>query len=133
MTQKVFLNIAVADLAKSRAFYEALGFAINPQFSGDTSVCVTISDSVNLMVLSKPYFEGFAPKPLADSQASTGFLIALTRETPAEVDAIVAAAVANGGHDNEKVQDMEGHMYGRSFCDPDGHVFEPFWMKPSDA
>lgn len=133
MSTKIFVNLPITDLARSRAFYEALGFSINEKFSNDVAACVVVSDDIYLMILSHPFFEGFAPRPIADSTKSTSAIYAISCETRDAVDAMMAAAVANGGHDNDKVQDMEAFMYNRSFSDPDGHVFEPMWMTPDAA
>ena len=130
MAQSIFVNLPVSDLPRSVAFYEALGFSINPKFSNEVAACVVVSDDIYLMILTHPFFEGFAPRPIADSTATTAAIFAISREDRAAVDAMVAAAVANGGHDNDKEQDMDGFMYSRSFSDPDGHVFEPMWMNP---
>ncbi|MFZ3584762.1 VOC family protein [Loktanella sp. DJP18] len=127
----IFVNLPVSDLARSRAFYEGMGFSINPQFSDDEGACVVISDTIYLMILTRAKFEGFAPNPVADPRTTTGSLIALSCDSREEVVAMVNAALTNGGSDTGKVQDMEGFMYGRSICDPDGHVFEPFWMNPA--
>ncbi len=130
MTQMIFVNLPVQDVKRSREFYQALGFSVNEQFSDDNSACIVISDAIYLMVLNHTKFASFSPKPIADTITQTASLIALTCNDRAAVDAMTETAVANGGTDNEKVQDMDGFMYGRSFCDPDGHVFEPFWMNP---
>lgn len=130
MTQMIFVNLPVTDLTRSKAFYEALGFSINEKFSNDVAACVVLSDTIYLMILTHPFFEGFAPYPIADSTTSTGAIFAISRKDRAAVDAMMEAVVANGGHDNDKVQDMDGFMYSRSFRDPDGHVFEPMWMNP---
>tara|TARA_R110002051_G_scaffold141578_1_gene214776 strand:- start:23313 stop:23717 length:405 start_codon:yes stop_codon:yes gene_type:complete len=130
LAQSIFVNLPVTDLARSVAFYESLGFAINPKFSNEVAACIVLSDDIYLMLLTHPFFAGFTTKPIADSTATTGAIFAISRENRAAVDAMVAAAVGGGGHDNDKVQDMEGFMYSRSFCDPDGHVFEPMWMNP---
>lgn len=130
MTQMIFVNLPVTDLSRSVAFYEALGLVKNPQFSNDIAACMVLSETVYLMILTHPFFEGFAPHPIADSTKTTGAIFAISRDDRAAVDTMMKAVVANGGHDNDKVQDMDRFMYSRSFCDPDGHVFEPMWMNP---
>jgi predicted lactoylglutathione lyase len=126
----IFVNLPVADVKRSRAFYEALGFSINEQFSDETAASVVISEHIYLMILDHAKFDGFAPRPRADTLKTTSALIALDCADRAAVDAMMDVAIANGGTDNDKLQDMDGFMYGRSFSDPDGHVFEPFWMNP---
>lgn len=130
MHRMIFVNLPSRDIARSRRFYEGLGFAINPQFSDDTTICVVVSDSIFFMVMTAERFAGFAPRPLADTMATTSALIALSSDSRAEVDAFVAAAVAHGGSDNDRAQD-HGFMYGRSVSDPDGNVLETFWMDPA--
>ena len=127
----IFVNLPVTDLARSRAFYEGLGFSINPQFSDDDGACVVVSDTIYLMILTRTKFARFAPRPIADTTAVSGSLVALSCDSRNDVVAMMDAAVAHGGTDNGSVQDMDGFMYGRSFSDPDGHVFEPFWMNPA--
>ncbi len=130
MPQMIFVNLPITDVKRTRAFHEALGFTINDRFSDDQSACVVISDTIYLMVLERAKFEGFTPRPAGDPSRTTSALIALNCDSREAVDEMLAAAVANGGTDNGKVQDIEGFMYGQSFSDPDGNVFEPFWMNP---
>ncbi len=127
MPQKIFVNLPVADLDRSRAFYSALGFGIDDAFSDETAACVVISDTIFLMILTHPRFQGFSPLPRADTQASTAVLLALSRDSRDAVDDMMAAALAAGGAEPHPVED-HGWMYGRTFTDPDGNVFEPFWM-----
>lgn len=133
MTQMIFLNLPVADIRRSRAFYEALGFGFDERFQDEVTASVVISDTIVLMIMERERFEGFAPRPLSDPAQTTDHLIALSRDSRAAVDAITDAAVASGGLDNGKVQEMGDYMYGRSFSDPDGHVFEPMWMDVDKA
>ncbi|MEI4470803.1 VOC family protein [Frigidibacter sp. MR17.24] len=125
--QLIFVNLPVTDLPRARAFYEGIGFTINPQFSDDTAACVVVSDTIHLMILTHAKFAGFAPRPLADPAQGCAVLTCLSRDSRDAVDAITEAAVRAGGTDNDKVQDY-GFMYGRSFSDPDGNVFEVMWM-----
>ena len=132
MPQMIFVNLPVKDLAKSMAFFEALGFSFNPQFSDETGACMVISDTIFAMLLSHEKFAGFSPKPIADTDKTTEVLIALSRDNRAAVDAIVEAALAAGGSTFSEPQD-HGFMYGRAFRDLDGHVWEAFWMDPAAA
>ncbi|MBN8629790.1 MAG: VOC family protein [Rhodobacterales bacterium] len=129
MPQMIFVNLPVADIARSRTFYQALGFTINEQFSDETTACVVISDTIFVMILNHERFQGFATLPRADTAKSTAALIALSRDDRVAVDAIMAAALANGGSEPKAAVD-HGFMYQRTFMDPDGNVFEPFWMDP---
>lgn len=126
--QMIFVNLPVADLQRSRDFYAALGFTFDDRFCDDTGACVVISDTISLMILTHEKFAGFAPRPLSDPSETTQHLIALSRESRSEVDAILDRATAAGGTDNGSKIEMGDYMYGRSFSDPDGHVYEPMWM-----
>ena len=132
MPQMIFVNLPVRDLAKSMAFFEALGFSFNPQFSDETGACMVISDTIFAMLLTHAKFAGFSPKPIADTDKTTEMLIALSRDDRAAVDAIVKAALAAGGSTFNEPQD-HGFMYGHAFRDLDGHVWEVFWMDPAAA
>lgn len=129
MPRQIFLNLPVADLERSKAFFQAIGFSLNLGYADDTACCVVISDDINLMILTYPRFEGFATLPRADTKACTAALIALSCDTRAEVDTLTDAALAAGGVE-PKPADDHGFMYTRTFQDPDGNVFEPFWMDP---
>ena len=130
MSRMIFVNLPVSDLEKSKAFYTALGFTINPQFSDDTAACVVISDTIFLMILTHPKFDGFLTKPRADTSKTTSALIALSCDSRAAVDTMTEAALKSGGSEPKPASD-HGFMYTRTFHDPDGNVFEPLWMDPS--
>jgi predicted lactoylglutathione lyase len=130
MPQMIFVNLPVKDLPKSKAFFEALGFSFNPQFSDETAACMVISDTIYAMLLTHEKFAGFAPQPIADSNKVTEVLTCLSRESRADVDSMVKAAVAAGGKTYAEPQD-HGFMYGHGFQDPDGHVWELMWMDPA--
>jgi uncharacterized protein len=129
MTQMIFVNIPVSDVARSKAFYEGIGFAINPQFSDEKANCVVVSETIFLMTLHRDYFATFTNKPVGNAGSETAFLLALSRDDRNAVDAIVARALAAGGSEPRPAVD-HGFMYQRCFADPDGHMFEPFWMDP---
>lgn len=130
MPQMIFVNLPVRDLPKARAFWQALGFSFNEQFSDDTAACLVFSETIFAMLLTHPKFEGFAPKPITDTDTSVEVLIALNRDSREQVDAMIADALAAGGTTFGEPQDL-GFMYGRSFRDLDGHVWEAFWMDPA--
>ncbi|RYE02625.1 MAG: lactoylglutathione lyase [Sphingomonadales bacterium] len=122
--QMIFVNLPVADVAKSTAFYEALGCIKDQRFSNDVASAMGLSDEIVFMILSHDFFQTFTPKPIADSHATTEVLICISRKSRAEVDAIVERAAAAGGRaDVRPAQDL-GFMYSRAFEDPDGHIFE---------
>jgi uncharacterized protein len=129
MPQMIFVNFPVTDVARSRKFYEALGYTINEQFSDETAASVVVSDTIYFMILNHERFQGFATKPMANPATMTGVMLALSQDSRAAVDAITEAAIQAGGSESKPAQDM-GFMYLRTFQDPDGNVFEPFWMDP---
>jgi predicted lactoylglutathione lyase len=128
MTQMIFVNLPVADVAKATAFYEALGLRKDERFSAAHASAMQLSDTIVFMILDREFFKTFTPKPVADAHASTEVLIALSRDSREAVDAIVEAAGAAGGKIVVRdTQDM-GFMYSRAFEDLDGHIFEPLHM-----
>lgn len=133
MPTMIFLNLPVKDLAASTRFYEAIGCEKNEQFSDENAASMVWSDTIIFQLLTRDYFKTFTPRPIANPREATGMLIALSRDSREEVDAITeAAAVAGGKADIRERQDM-GFMYIRTFEDPDGHVFEPMWMDADAA
>ena len=125
MTKMIFVNLPVADLPKSIAFYEALGFTQNLMFSDETAACVVWSEAINVMLLTHAKWNSFTTRPIPPA-GSSQVMLALSLDTKAEVDAMNEAAAANGGAaDINPIQDL-GFMYGRDLTDPDGHVWGPF-------
>jgi len=127
MVRQIFVNLPVADLKASIAFFARLGFTFNPDFTDDTATCMIVSDNIFAMLMVRERFAGFAPHPPADARAATEVLLALQLESREAVDAMVAAAVAGGGNTYSAPQD-HGFMYQHGFQDPDGHVWEVFQM-----
>lgn len=123
----IFVNLVVADVAKSRAFYEALGFAINEQFSNDDAACVVLSETIYVMILARPFFKTFINQPLGAPDKSVSAIYALSCADRAAVDRMMEAALGAGGSEPMPGRDL-GFMYNRMFADLDGHVFEPMWM-----
>lgn len=128
----IFVNLPVRDLATAMAFYEAIGFTNNPQFSDETAACMVLSDTIFVMLLTHAKWRSFTDRPIPDSGASEVSL-ALTCATRQEVDAMVAAAGQAGGTPDINPPQDHGFMFQRSFIDPDGHLWEPFWMDPTAA
>jgi uncharacterized protein len=134
MSRMIFVNLPVNDLERSKAFYEAIGFRNEPKFSNEAAAMMVLSDTISVMLLSRPFYSTFTDKPIADAHASSQVLLCLSCDSAAEVDQLVDAAAANGGKaDPGPKQDMGGMMYTRSFEDPDGHHWEPMWMDPQMA
>ena len=130
MNKQIFVNLPVKDLPRSRTFFESMGYSFNPQFSNDQGACLVISDTIYAMLLTEPFFKTFTKKAIADAKKSTEVLICLSCESKAEVDQLVAKAVAAGGNTPTPVQD-HGFMYSHSFEDLDGHTWELMHMDPN--
>lgn len=127
MSRMIFINLPVLDLAASMAFYTALGFKNNPQFTDDTAACMVWSEAINVMLLTHPKWKTFTSRPIPPATSSE-VLLAISLDSRGAVDAMNDAATANGGQaDINPVQDL-GFMYNRNLSDPDGHVWEAMWM-----
>jgi len=133
MSRMIFINLPVADLAKSRAFLEALGAENEPKFTDETAACMKLSDSIFVMILTHPKFSQFTPRPIADANASSEVLLCLSADNRESVDSTVQRAVAAGGSADPAAKQDYGVMYGRSIADPDGHIWEIMWMDPAAA
>lgn len=131
MPHKIFISLPVADVARARAFYQSLGWAIDPAFSDEGSACVIVSEAIYLMLSSHEKFQAISPKPLVLPCDGVTALHALFCDTRAEVDIMTNAAIAAGGRELHESEDL-GFMYSRAFEDPDGNGFGPFWIQ-SDA
>lgn len=134
MARLIFVNLPVEDLERSKKFYEAIGARNEPKFSNESAAMMVLSDTIHVMLLTKPFYSTFTSKPIADAHSSSAVLLCVSCDSAGEVDKLVEAAAANGGKaDPGPKQDMGGMMYGRSFEDPDGHHWEPMWMDPQMA
>ena len=130
MPKMIFVNLPVTDVARSTAFYEAIGMTRDPRFSNEAASSMVWSEHIVFMLLDTAFYATFTTKEIADAKRTSAALLCLSMDGREAVDAIVEKAVAAGGRaDPGPKQDM-GFMYGRSFEDPDGHVFEPMWMDP---
>jgi predicted lactoylglutathione lyase len=127
MARTIFVNLPVTDVPRSTAFYEALGFTLNPMFSNEQASAMVWSDEISVMLLDRGFYATFTDKTLIDAHTTSGVLLAISRDSRDEVDGITDAAIAAGGRETREPQDM-GFMYGRAFEDPDGHVWEPMFM-----
>ena len=128
MPKLVFINLPVADLARATAFYEAVGAERNPQFCDGTASCMVFSETIHVMLLTHDKFRQFTPKRIADAKQTSEVLICLSADSRTAVDDVLARAGAAGGAiDPAPVQEY-GFMYGRSFEDLDGHIWEVMWM-----
>ncbi|QEC41543.1 VOC family protein [Pseudobacter ginsenosidimutans] len=123
MATKVFINLPVKDIERSRSFFEGLGFQFNPQFSDENAACMIISDAIYAQLLQETYFATFTKKPISDAKKTTEVLIALDAASREEVDQMVASAKKLGGRIYADPAD-HGWMYQHSFEDLDGHQWE---------
>ncbi|QIF04793.1 VOC family protein [Roseimicrobium sp. ORNL1] len=128
MSRLVFITLPVADLPKSTAFYSALGFDHNSQYSDDTASCIVVSDVIHVMLLTHAKFTSFTPKTICDTRTSTEMLVSLSCSSREEVDGLVAKALSAGGTTQGKPED-DAFMYQHDFSDPDGHQWGLFHMK----
>ena len=127
---KLFVNIPVENIQRSIVFFEALGFAFNPQFTDPTSTCMLVGEDAYFMLLDHARFMDFSKRPIGDRTTETNALFSLSVGSRPEVDEMVRKAIAAGGSPAVEPQD-HGFMYGSSFRDLDGHHWEVFWMDES--
>jgi predicted lactoylglutathione lyase len=126
----IFVNLAIDDLPRTIAFWTELGFEFNPQFTDENGTCMIINDQAYAMLLTKSRFKDFTTKTIPDSRETTEVIVALSAESRDDVDSLVDNALANGASPANEAMDM-GMMYGRSFQDLDGHIWEVVWMDPA--
>lgn len=131
MNTQIFVNLPVADLQASIAFFTRLGFTFNPQFTDATGTCMIVSDTIFVMLLTHDKFKSFTPNPICDAKVSTETLLAFSRDSRAAVDTMVRDAVAAGGTTFNQPQD-HGFMYAHAFQDLDGHIWELFYMPTTE-
>lgn len=131
MARQIFINLPVRDVAKATAFYTAIGAEKNPQFSDDTSSCMVLSDTIFVMLMTHDKWATFTKKPIVDSRRESEVMLALSAEDRASVDKMTEAAGANGGNADVNPAQDYGFMYGRSFEDPDGHIWEVMFVDMS--
>ncbi|MDP2713893.1 VOC family protein [Rheinheimera sp.] len=129
MSRMIFVNLPVKDLTASMAFYTALGFSNNPHFTDDTAACMVWSKEIYVMLLTHDKWRQFTNRAIPATTASE-VMLALSCDSRDAVDAMNNAAKQGGTADINPVQDL-GFMYSRAFTDPDGHIWEPFWMDPA--
>ncbi len=133
MPKMIFVNLPVTDLDRSKAFYEAVGATNNPAFTDETAACMVVSDVIHVMLLTHAKWADFTTKAIPDAHSHAQVLLCVSADSRADVDAQVDTATAAGGKaDPTPTQDF-GFMYGRSFEDPDGHIWEVMWMDPAAA
>lgn len=132
MARAIFVNLPVADVARSTAFYEAIGFEKIPDYSNEQGSGMRWSEAIYVMLLDHGFYATFTDKKILDARTHSGALLALSFDSRADVDAVTEAALAAGGRELHDPEDM-GVMYSRAFEDPDGHGWGPFTTEPAAA
>ena len=131
-SRMIFVNLPVRDLEKSVEFFTRLGFTFNPKFTDDNATCMIVSEQASVMLLVTPFFQTFTKNAICDTSSHTEALLALSCVSRAEVDEMVATAIAGGGKHAMPATD-HGFMYSWSFYDLDNHHWEVLWMDPQMA
>ncbi|WP_205695455.1 VOC family protein [Conexibacter sp. SYSU D00693] len=124
----VFVNLPVTDVRASQAFFGRLGFTFNEQFTDESCACMVVSEQAYVMLIAEPRFKDFTAKPIADAQ-TTEAIVCVSAEDREDVDRLADTALEAGGTPANDPMD-HGFMYGRSFHDLDGHLWEVMWMSP---
>lgn len=132
MATQIFVNLPVKDLQRSVAFFTALGYDFDLNFTNENATCMIVDENIFVMLLVEPFFQTFIKKEICDARKSTEVLVCLSCESRAKVDELVAKAVAAGGTIPREAQD-HGFMYGHAFEDLDGHIWELVYMEPTGA
>ncbi len=130
MPTMLFVNLPVADVARTRAFYTRLGYRFDAMFCDQGTLCMEVNESTKVMLLCRRRFAGYAAGPVAEPDKAREVLLAVSAESRADVDRQVDAAILAGGTELRPAEDL-GFMYTRTFCDPDGHGWEVLFMDPA--
>lgn len=126
----LFLNLPVADLDKSVAFFTSLGFEFNPDFTDENATAMVVNDQAIVMLLVRDFFSTFTDKSIADTASSVEVLCSVSADSREDVDDIIGKAIAAGGRET-RPKDDRGFMYSGAFEDLDGHIWEVNWMDPA--
>ena len=130
VVNQIFVNLPVKDLKRSIAFFTHVGFSFNAQFTNENATCMIIGENMYAMLLTEPFFSTFITKPVGDAKQSAQAIVALSVGSREEVDALADKAIEAGGMQYKELQQQD-FMYGRNFEDPDGHLWEVFFMDMS--
>lgn len=129
MTKMIFVNLPVTDLDRAKAFYSAIGFVNEPRFTDETAAAMQWSETIVVMLLTHAKWKTFSDRPIGTGEVA----LCVSMEDRGAVDTITDTAAAAGGTADPNARQEYGFMYGRSFLDPDGHLWEPMWMDPAMA
>jgi len=126
----IFVNMPVRDLDRSMKFFEGLGFHFNPQFTNEDAACMVIDEKIYVMLLTENHFKKFTNKDISDSHQTTEAIVSLAVESKEKVNEVVEKALSSGASHSKDALDY-GFMYQWGFQDPDGHLWELFYMEES--
>jgi uncharacterized protein len=130
VTTKIFVNLPANDLNKTIEFFTKLGFKFNPQFTDENATCMIVGEDIFVMLLVEKFFKTFTKKEICDTSKNTEVIVALSVEGREKVDQMINKAIEAGGKESREPQD-HGWMYGRSFEDINGHIWEIIYMDES--
>jgi predicted lactoylglutathione lyase len=130
VTTKIFVNLPAKDLNKTIEFFTKLGFKFNPQFTDENATCMIVGEDIFVMLLVERFFKTFTKKEICDTSKNTEVIVALSVEGREKVDQMINKAIEAGGRESREPQD-HGWMYGRSFEDINGHIWEIIYMDES--
>ena len=130
MTTKIFVNLPAKDLNKTIEFFTKLGFKFNPQFTDENATCMIVGEDIFVMLLVEKFFKTFTKKEICDTSKNTEVIVALSVEGREKVEQMINRAIEAGGRESREPQD-HGWMYGRSFEDINGHIWEVIYMDES--
>ncbi len=129
MATEIFVNLPVKDLNKSVEFFTKLGYSFNAEFTNEDATLMIIEENISIMLLVEKFFKTFTKKEIADTATTTEVILCLSADSREKVDELVDKAMAAGASPSNFAQD-QGFMYGRSFQDLDGHLWEVMYMDP---
>lgn len=129
-SSQIFVNLPVKDLNKTVEFFTKVGFEFNPDYTDENATCMIVSDNIFVMLLVEDFFKNFTKKEIADASQTTEVIVALSADSKDQVNEIVNRALAAGGKVSNEPMD-QGFMYGWSFQDIDGHLWELMYMDAS--
>lgn len=130
MATKIFVNLPIKDLNRTVDFFTKLGFSFNPQFTDENATCMIIGEDIFVMLLVEKFFKSFTKKEICDPTKDAEVIVALSAESREKVDQMINRVIKAGGTESREPQD-HGWMYGRSFQDIDGHLWEVIYMDVS--
>ncbi len=129
MDTNYWLNLPVADVAKSIAFFKNLGFSFNDKHTTTSSACLLIGKNMPvIMLFEKSLFASFIVNTVTDINMGNEVLVSLGASSPEEVDEMAKKVSAANGTIYSPPQSSQGWMYGFAFIDLDGHRWNMLYM-----